>query len=156
MTRGRARLPAPLRASLLELFGPGVDDVQVVEYSWYARLHGRIVATTRRRRIYLRGSAVAFFDEPEIVLHEYFHVLRQWESRRLSIWRYLLEWLRRGYWDNRYEIEAREFAADHLYRFRALLSRNAAGGAPGLRGGASAEDALARVEPRRDPGQREA
>ena len=31
------------------------------------------------------------------------------------------EWWRRGYWDNRFEIEAREFAADNLYRFRALL-----------------------------------
>jgi hypothetical protein len=36
---------------------------------------------------------------------------------------YLWEWLRRGYVDNRFEIEAREFAEDHQYRFRALLSR---------------------------------
>ncbi|MEZ5458108.1 MAG: hypothetical protein R3E65_01880 [Steroidobacteraceae bacterium] len=155
MNRSRASLPAPLRASLLELFGDGVDDVRVIEHSWYARLHGRIVATTRRRHIYLRGSAAEFFEQPEIVLHEYFHVLKQWEPRRLSIWRYLLEWFRRGYWDNRFEIEAREFAADHLYRFRALLSRHQ-GGAPGAPGTGSAENALARVEPRRDPGQREA
>lgn len=145
-------LPPALRASLLELFGSGIDDVRVVEHSWYALLHGRIVATTRRRRIYLRGSAAEFFDDPEIVLHEYFHVLRQWEPRRLSIWRYFVEWLRRGYWDNRFEIEAREFAADHLYRFRALLSRHA-GAAPGP---GSAENAFARVEPRRDPGQHDA
>lgn len=119
-------LPPALRASLAELFGAEVDAVGVVEHSWYARLHGRIVATTRRRRIYLRGSAEEFFRDPEIVLHEYFHVLRQWESRRLSILRYVLEWLRRGYWDNRFEIEAREFAAAHLHRFRALLSRHEA------------------------------
>ena len=155
MNRRRASLPAPLRASLLELFGKGVDDVRIIEHSWYARLHGRIVATTRRRHIYLRGSAAEFFDQPEIVLHEYFHVLRQWEPRRLSIWRYLLEWFRRGYWDNRFEIEAREFAADHLYRFRALLSRHQ-GDMPGAPGMPSAENALARIEPRRDPGQREA
>jgi hypothetical protein len=31
--------------------------------------------------------------------------------------------MRRGYWDNRFEIEAREFAADNLYRFRAALTR---------------------------------
>ena len=151
----RVILPPALRASLLELFGPGVDDVRIIEHSWYAGLHGRIVATTRRRRIYLRGSAAEFFEQPEIVLHEYFHVLRQWEPRRLSIWRYLLEWLRRGYWDNRFEIEAREFAADHLYRFRALLSRHQ-GSAPDASGTGSAENALARIEPRRDPGQREA
>jgi hypothetical protein len=125
---GGRRIPAPraLRASLTELFGPEVEAVQIVEYSWYARLHGRIVATTRRRRIYLRGSAEDFFRDPEVVLHEYFHVLRQWEQRQLSIVRYLLEWLRRGYWDNRFEVEAREFAADHLHRFRALLSRHEA------------------------------
>ncbi len=122
----RVSLPASLRAALAELFGPEVDAVQIVERSWYARCHGRIVATTRRRRIYLRGSAEQFFANPEIVLHEYFHVLRQWEPRELSILRYVLEWLRRGYWDNRFEVEAREFATDQLHRFRALLSRHAA------------------------------
>lgn len=155
MTGRNVSLPPALRASLLELFGPGVDAVRIIEHSWYAGLHGRIVATTRRRRIYLRGSAAEFFDDPEIVLHEYFHVLRQWEPKRLSIPRYLLEWFRRGYWDNRFEIEAREFAADHLYRFRALLSRHQ-GSEPGAHGLASAEDAFARVEPRRDPGQHDA
>lgn len=136
----RIGLPRALRASLAELFGPEVDAVQVVEHSWYARLHGRIVATTRRRRIYLRGSAAEFFRDPEIVLHEYFHVLRQWESRELSIGRYVLEWLRRGYWDNRFEIAAREFAADHLHRFRALLSRHAAAGeSPAAEAGAAGD-----------------
>ena len=121
-----AALPAALRTSLHELFGPGIDDVRVVEHSWFARLHGRMIATTRRRRIYLRGSAETFFQNPEIVLHEFFHVMRQWETRELSVVRYVLEWLRRGYWDNRYEIEAREFAADQLHRFRAMLSRHEA------------------------------
>ena len=60
-----------------------------------------------------------------MMLHEYCHVLRQWEPGLLTIARYVLEWLRRGYWDNRFEIEAREFAADNLYRFRALLRRSA-------------------------------
>lgn len=126
----RVPLPTSLRAALAELFGPEVDAVQIVERSWYARFHGRIVATTRRRRIYLRGSAEQFFANPEVVLHEYFHVLRQWEPRELSILRYVLEWLRRGYWDNRFEVEAREFAADQLHRFRALLSRHAAADQP--------------------------
>jgi hypothetical protein len=39
----------------------------------------------------------------------------------------VLEWLRRGYWDNRFEVEAREFAQSNLYRFRALLSRHPQG-----------------------------
>ena len=51
----------------------------VVEHSIYARLHYRIKATTRRRRIYLVGSARAFFADPALMLHEYCHVMRQWE-----------------------------------------------------------------------------
>jgi hypothetical protein len=42
------------------------------------------------------------------------------------VWRYLLETFRRGYWDNRFEIAAREFADDEHFRFRALLTRNRA------------------------------
>jgi len=123
-------LPSHWRSSLAELFGTGVDEVRIVEHSWFARLHGRMIATTRRRRIYLSGSAEAFFRNPEIVLHEFFHVMRQWEPRELTVTRYVIEWFRRGYWDNRYEIEAREFAADQLHRFRAMLSRYEDGESP--------------------------
>lgn len=119
-------LPEDLRRTLHALFGVGVDEVEVVENSLFAKLHALAIATTRRRRIYLRGSADAFFDNPSIVLHEYCHVLNQWENGRLTIWRYLLESFRRGYWDNRFEIEAREFADDHVHRFCALLARNRA------------------------------
>ena len=65
-----------------------------------------------------------------LLLHEYCHVLHQWETRRLSTWRYVLEWFRRGYWDNRFEIEAREFTEDNLHRFRALLSRDRSSAPP--------------------------
>jgi hypothetical protein len=122
----RVELPPDQRLTLLALFGPEVDRVEVYEYSWFARFHARALATTRRRRIYLRDSAAAFFQRPNMVLHEYCHVLKQWESGRLTVLRYLLEWFRRGYWDNRFEIEAREFADDHQHRFQALLARNRA------------------------------
>ena len=36
--------------------------------------------------------------------------------------RYLIECMRRGYWLNAYEIEAREFAAAHAPRLRQLLA----------------------------------
>ncbi len=113
--------PEHLQIALEAFFGDGVRHVRIIEHSRFVRLHARAVATTRRRRIYLRGSAEDFFSDPSLMLHEYCHVLRQWEQGRLTIARYLLEWLRRGYWDNRFEIEAREFADDNLYRFRALL-----------------------------------
>ncbi len=124
---GRAVEPPPaLQATLREIFGDAVSEVRVIEHSWFAWWHVRAIATTRRRRIYLCGTAAAFFADPTIVLHEYFHVLHQWEPRRLSVWQYGLELFRRGYWDNRFEIEAREFADDHRHRYCALLARREA------------------------------
>jgi hypothetical protein len=114
-------MPERLRAALIELLGEGVDDVEVVERSWYAKLHVGARATTRRNRILLRGSADEFFADPALVLHEYFHVLRQWNTGRLSTPRYLREWLRRGYWHNRYEHQARRYVALRLGDLRARL-----------------------------------
>lgn len=135
---GTAVKPPPaVRAALLGVFGAAhaqaLDRTRVVEHSLFARLHVRAIATTRRRRIYLRGSAAGFFANPELMLHEYCHILVQWEPGTLTMRGYLLEWLRRGYWDNCFEVEAREFALDHLMRFRALLSRGHTDGAPRAR-----------------------
>jgi hypothetical protein len=115
-------LPEPIGAALQGLFEEPVDRVRIVEHSLFARLHGRMVATTRRRRIYLRGSAEDFFRNPRLMLHEYCHVLKQWEPRTLTLTRYLSEWLRRGYWNNRFEVEAREFADANCRRLEQLLS----------------------------------
>jgi len=114
-------MPGPLRSALVRLLGDAIDDVEVVEYSWYARLHYGARATTRRNRILLAGSAAEFFADPALVLHEYFHVLRQWNTGRLSLGRYLREWLRRGYWRNRYEHQARRYARMQLPTLLTLL-----------------------------------
>lgn len=106
-------MPPALRSLLLALFGPAVDSVIVVEYSWINALHGWPQAVTRRNRIYLRHGLAHFHARPELVLHEYFHVLGQWNNGRLTVWRYVLLCLRHGYWNNPFEIEAREFAAKH-------------------------------------------
>jgi hypothetical protein len=104
------RMPERLRDALARIFGQSVDDVELVEYSRYARLHRGARATTRRNRILLAGSAEEFFDDVDLVLHEYYHVLKQWNRGRLSVWRYLVEWSRRGYRESRYERHARRFA----------------------------------------------
>ena len=122
MPRTAECTPPRIRAALRAIFGEEVDEVRVIEHSWLARLHGRATATTRRNRIYLRGSAQEFFADPALMLHEYFHVLRQWNRGRLSTRSYLVEWLRRGYWHNRYEQQARRFVALRLAAFRNLLS----------------------------------
>jgi len=114
--------PAAVRAALEAVLGEGIDRVRVIEHSLFARLHSCDYATTRRRRIYLRGSAADFFGNPALMLHEYCHVLKQWEPRRLTSWRYLLESLRRGYWNNRFEIEARAFAQAHCGSLEKILA----------------------------------
>ena len=88
-----------------------IARIEVIEHSRFARLHGRhVAATTRRDAIYLSGPGDAFVSDIEFVLHEYFHVIRQWNRGTLTVWRYLRESARRGYAANRYEVEARTFA----------------------------------------------
>ena len=128
--RTRDCVPAELRRALTDLFGDPVDEVIVRERSWFARLHGRARATTRRNTIYLRGSLDEFLSDPELMLHEYFHVLRQWNRGRMNLWGYLAEWSRRGYWDNRYERQARRFVSLRLAAFRRSLVGSAAGFEP--------------------------
>jgi len=126
-----APVPDHLRRALEQLLGADISHVRVIEYSWYVRLHGRAVATTRARRIYLRGSAAEFFADPWLMLHEYCHVIRQWQPGTLTVTRYLLECLRRGYWDNRFEVEARAFADRHAAALRALTAPGSAAEVPG-------------------------
>lgn len=118
----RCQPPERVLAALREIFGEDAAAVRIIERSVYARLHPGARATTRRDRILLRDSADGFWCDPDLILHEYFHVLRQWRPGRLTIARYLIEWLRRGYWRNRFEVEARAFAAEHRERLRQLLA----------------------------------
>lgn len=124
--RTRDRMPVELRRALTEVFGDPVDDVVLREHSWFAKLHGHATATTRRNTIYLRGSADDFFADPELMLHEFFHVLRQWNRGRMNVLDYVLEWYRRGYWQNRYERQARRFVNLRLAAFRDAMARRAA------------------------------
>ena len=66
------------------------------------------------------------------MLHEYFHVLRQWNPGTLTTWRYVVESLKRGYRGNRYEVEARAFTRANVLGFAALLreTRVASGDIP--------------------------
>jgi hypothetical protein len=115
--------PSGLKIALKAIFGDGVENVVIVQNSWIAWLHGRVSATTRKRRIYLRRDAASFFGNPELMLHEYFHVLLQWEAGDLTVFRYIVESVRNGYWNNAYEIAARHFATGNLARFLNLCLR---------------------------------
>jgi hypothetical protein len=111
-------LPGSLRCALEAVIGEPVAHVRIIEHSLFARLHHRAIATTRRRRIYLRDSAQDFFENPGLMLHEYCHVLKQWEPGDLTVMRYCLEWLHNGYWNNRFEVEARAFADRYVQALR--------------------------------------
>ena len=117
----RAAIPTAVRGALEQLLGERIGHVKVIEYSWFARLHGAF-ATTRLQHIYLAGSAEDFFNNPWLMLHEYCHVLRQWQTGSLTVPRYLIECLRRGYWNNRFEVEARHFADQWAAQLHALLA----------------------------------
>jgi hypothetical protein len=104
-------LPRAVAAALERVFEEPADGVIVIERSRCAKLHRGMSATTRPNRILLAMSGAEFVASPELLLHEYYHVLCQWRPGYLTRWRYVVECVRCGYWQNKYEIEAREFAA---------------------------------------------
>jgi hypothetical protein len=128
----RYLLPHVVAAALERLFEESVSQVAVIECSRYAKLHRGMAATTRPNRILLTISGAEFASNPELLLHEYYHVLCQWRTGYLTRWRYMVESIRCGYRQNRYELEAREFAAANLDQYRGFL-REIAGG-DGFRG----------------------
>jgi hypothetical protein len=145
--RDAIHLPDVLDAALAGVFGvAALATVQVHDRVWWLKPLPWIRAITGPGRIWLRGRADDFFADPELVLHEYCHVLQQWAPGRLSVLSYLGESLRHGYWHNRFEVEARAFAARELPAFETRLAE-----ARRL-----AEDRLALVELARDPGKQHA
>ena len=79
-------LPRAVAAALERVFEGPADDVIVVERSRYAKLHRGMSATTRPNRILLAISGAEFVARPELLLHEYYHVLRQWRCGYLTRW----------------------------------------------------------------------
>ncbi|MDP9008723.1 MAG: hypothetical protein M3N91_08450 [Pseudomonadota bacterium] len=118
-------LPRRVSAALEHVFAEPVDGVIVIENSLYARAHLGMSATTRPNRILLAIGGAEFVADPGLLLHEYCHVIRQWRPGHLTRRRYLLESARHGYWANRYEREARDFAASAEEAYRRYLQEHA-------------------------------
>jgi hypothetical protein len=72
--------------------------------------HATVAAITLRRTIFFAPSTQ--LDAP-LLLHELRHV-EQFLERRMFPLRYIWESLRRGYHRNRYEVDARAYAARRL------------------------------------------
>jgi hypothetical protein len=105
--------------ALTRIFGESAASVEVIEHSRFAKLH-RALATTRRNRIYLACSVECFLREPKLILHEYYHVLAQWNTGELTVFKYVWEALRNGYRRNSYELAACKFAGDRIADFERI------------------------------------
>jgi hypothetical protein len=71
-----------------------------------------VAAVTLGRTIFL---APATRLDPELLLHEFRHV-QQFSKRKTFPLHYIWESLRRGYHANRYEVDARDYAARRIGR----------------------------------------
>ncbi len=70
-------LPRAVAAALERVFEEPVGGVIVIESSRYAKLHRGMSAATRPNRILLAMSGAEFVASPELLVHEYYHVLCQ-------------------------------------------------------------------------------
>jgi hypothetical protein len=79
---------------------------------WLARMRAPAAAVAVGRTILVHPEVRL---TRELLVHELVHV-RQWEEDRLFPLRYALEHVRYGYWNNRYEQEARaaELNSDYI------------------------------------------
>lgn len=82
--------------------------------------------TARRNSIRLPPalSADEFFADHGLVLHEYFHVLRQWNTGELSRRAYAAEFMRNGSAEgNRFEDAANSFAESNADTLKECLKK---------------------------------
>ncbi len=100
-----------------------IDSVNVIENSRWANFvsgftelvtlgNYYIAATTQKDTIYLsvHTSAAMFFSDHELVLHEYYHVLMQWNNNRMNNFSYLVN-------STKLENEASNFAINNVNAF---------------------------------------
>ncbi len=104
--------------------------VRIKENSFRARLACRHlgyshVAMVVGRTIYLHNVSVeTFLARPSWVVHELKHVDQYREHGLLGfLWKYLRDYLKNGYWNNRFEREARAAESDWSLLRRYDLSR---------------------------------
>ena len=101
-----------------------MEVAPILENSPFARiarlvLKSRSVAMVLGGRIHLSGATRAeFLRDPRWVAHEMCHI-RQYQELGTAgfLWRYLVESARVGYYQNKYEVEARRLGDQnaHLY-----------------------------------------
>ncbi|HEY0506356.1 MAG TPA: RHS repeat-associated core domain-containing protein [Lysobacter sp.] len=118
-----AELPSQDKWALSRLLGvpiEAIDDVQILTNSPKSKLYGA-VATTGPNVVFVAGDAESFMADPRTMLEEYYHVVKQWNPGSLTIGSYLMENVASGGYDNnRFEVEAKDFARTNLQQFEYL------------------------------------
>ena len=112
------RPPQCVKACLDKIMGQGVGDVVVTSDPSMAWPY----AITSTNSITTRDSCSGFFGHHFTVLEEYYHVLQQWNPGRLNAFNYAWATIvDGGYEKNRWEVEAKSFAASKLGEFQQCI-----------------------------------
>ncbi|MDO1527225.1 RHS repeat-associated core domain-containing protein [Fulvimonas sp. R45] len=118
---GLASASGAMADCLAQIFGQSVASVNI-RNKMFVRTD---FVTTRKNSIRLPPtlSIDEFFADHGLVLHEYYHVLRQWNTGILTRRGYLAEFVRSGSWaeGNRFEDAANEFSGRNVQAFNDCL-----------------------------------
>lgn len=96
-----------------------MQQVEVHDHSALPDLFTGGLTFTLPGHIFVPGKCGEFWVDPELVLHEYYHVVDQWDTERMRLDGYLAEGARQGlggrdpHGNNRFEDEAEFFAKTH-------------------------------------------
>jgi len=116
-------LPDKQRTVLADMFNVPVSDIDQIKleaYSDFAVEHFAY-ATTRVNAIYVNDSSEGFLARPLTVLEEFYHVLQQWNTGKMTLMSYAWESMKNGYDNNKYEIEAKTWAKNNAQLYRDKL-----------------------------------
>ena len=113
-----------MREALERIFGEdSTKDIEIIYRPWYVRLHGISGGSvTRPERIYTDLPPEQFFGDEFHILHEHYHVIRQWRTGDMTRPRYVWEGLKEGR-SNKFEREADAFARKNEGILRRELGR---------------------------------
>ena len=107
---GLCVLNADVKKCLEIIFGESVSGIKIGK-----RLGFKYI-TTRKNKISLPigYSCNQFQSSPFLLLHEFYHVLRQWNTGKLTVSKYIAEWTKNGSGNaNKYERAANDFARNN-------------------------------------------
>jgi RHS repeat-associated protein len=114
---------ARMKKCLEKVFNEPIDNISVTIDEPFVHWHfgddenGKPIrgATTRPGKIFINFPCDQFWAAPDLVLHEYYHVVQQWGHDGMSIPGYLLTYRKK-------EKDAWDFAKRNLEKFKNCLS----------------------------------